>query len=122
MLFENEDNLDPLLSSKFSLSELQKICDENEIRVAKKSLNAELTNWKNGEKVICKDWIQNLLGEISAYATRFNMHDQLKPIYRVIKEGNKSMQWISKYNKGYTINEIMRYEIDLMIKSEEEII
>ena len=122
MLFENEDNLDPLLSSKFSLSELQKICDENEIRAAKKSLNAELTNWQNGEKVICKDWIQNLLGEISVYATRFNMHDQLKPIYRVIKEGNKSMQWISKYNKGYTINEIMRYEIDLMIKSEEEII
>tara|TARA_Y100001970_G_scaffold132360_1_gene163298 strand:+ start:33191 stop:34309 length:1119 start_codon:yes stop_codon:yes gene_type:complete len=122
MLFENLDNLDPLLSSKYSLSELQKICDENEISAAKRSLNAELINWRNGKKVVCKDWIQNVLEEISVYATKFNMHDQLKPIYRVIKDGNKSMQWINKFNKGYTINEIMKYEIDQMIKSEEQII
>ena len=121
-LFENIEYLDPILSSKFSLIQLQKICDENEIRAAKKSLNAELINWQNGEVILCKEWIQNLLEEISVSAKKFNMQEQLKPIYRVIKEGNKSMQWISKFNNGYTINEIMQFEIEQMIKSEEQII
>ena len=122
LLFENIENLDPLLSSKFSLDELQKICDENEIRAAKKSLNAELINWKNGELVLCKEWILNLLEEISAVAKKLNMIEQLQPIYRVIEDGNKSMQWISKFNHGYTINEIMKFEIEQMIKSEEQVI
>tara|TARA_B100000927_G_scaffold290388_1_gene289079 strand:+ start:527 stop:1648 length:1122 start_codon:yes stop_codon:yes gene_type:complete len=119
-LFENIDNLDPLLSSKFSLNELQKICDENEMRAAKKSLNAELINWKNGEEVICREWIQNLLEEISCSAKQFNMIEQLQPIHKVIEEGNKSIQWINKFNNGYTINEIMKLEIEQMIKSEEK--
>jgi len=118
-LFENIDDLDPLLSSKFSLKELQKICDENEVRAAQKSLNAELINWKNGEEVQCKEWIINLLDEISFSANKFNMLEQLKPIDKVIKEGNKSIQWINKFNNGYTINEIMQYEIAQMVKSEE---
>ncbi|MBK16434.1 MAG: putative glutamate--cysteine ligase [Prochlorococcus sp. SP3034] len=119
-LFENMENLDPLLSSKFSLSELRKICDDNEIKAAKNSLNAELINWQNGKVMLCKDWIQNLLEEISIPAKKFNMHEQLKPIYKVIEAGNKSMQWISKFKSGYSINEIMENEIEEMIKSEED--
>ena len=118
-LFENIDDLDPLLSSKFSLEELQKICDENEVRAAEKSLNAELINWKNGEEIQCKEWIINLLEEISFSASKFNMIDKLKPIYQVLEEGNKSIQWINKFNNGYTINEIMKTEIQQMVKSEE---
>ena len=30
------------------------------------------------------------------------------------------MKWIKKYEKGLTIEEIMKYAIDNMIKSEEE--
>tara|TARA_Y100001935_G_C17308066_1_gene513744 strand:- start:773 stop:1882 length:1110 start_codon:yes stop_codon:yes gene_type:complete len=118
-LFENMDDLDPICSSRFTLEELQKICDENEIKVAKESLNAELVNWKNGEVIKCKEWIINLLEEISYSANKLNMLEQLKPIHKVIEEGNKSMQWINKFNNGYTINEIMKYEIEQVAKSEE---
>jgi len=121
-LFNNLENLDPLLVSKFSLEELKKITDDNEIKVAKNSLNAELINWRNGEKILCKDWIEILLEEIYEIAKQFNMLDQLTPIYKVIKKGNKSMQWISKYNEGNTIQDIMQIEIENMIKSEEQII
>ena len=119
-LFENIESLDPLLSSKFSLDELQNICDENEIRAAEKSLNAELINWKNGEEIICKEWIQILLEEISVSAEKFNIVERLNPIRKVLDEGNKSMQWISKFKKGNTINEIMKTEIEQMIKTEEQ--
>ncbi len=118
-LFENINILDPLLSSKFSLNELKNICDENEIRAAKKSLDAELINWKNGESVNCKEWILILLEEISESADKYDLAEQIKPIYRVLEEGNKSMQWIRKFNKGFTINEIMKLEIEQMIKNEE---
>ncbi len=121
-LFENIDNLDPLFSSKFTLSELQKICDENELRAAKNSLDAQLIHWQNGEIVLCKEWIQNSLEEISVSAKKLDMLDLLKPINRVLEEGNKSIQWISQFNKGYTINEIMKFEIERMIKIEEQII
>ena len=117
-LFENFDNLDPLLSSKFSLVDLQKICDQNEINAAQKSLNAELVHWKNGNEMICKDWIKSLLEEISPTAEKYNMLDILKPIYKVLEEGNQSMQWIKKYNEGFSIKEIMGSSINRMKENE----
>ena len=44
----------------------------------------------------------------------------LKPIYKVLEEGNQSMKWIKQYKKGLSVEEIMKYAIKDMIKSEEE--
>ena len=117
-LFEDLENLDPLLSSKFSEKELQDICDQNELKVAKDSLNAELINWKNGEKILCKQWIKSLLKELSSTADYLNMNSYLKPIYEVIENGNESMNWISQYSKGITIEDIMKSAINNMIENE----
>ena len=119
-LFENMDNNDPLLSSNFTLNELISICDMNELKVAKNSLNAELINWKDGKKIICSDWINNLLKEIAPLAEKLHMKKQLLPIAKILQEGNQSMQWIEKYNRGYSIEEIMRLEINNMIQEEED--
>ena len=117
-LFENIDLLDPLLSSNFSLKELQYFCDINEKEVAKNSLNAELIHWKDGEKLICNEWIQNILDEVTSLAKKFNMDSQLDPIRTVLKEGNQSMKWIDRYEKGNSVQEIMECAINEMIKSE----
>jgi len=117
-LFENIDNLDPLLSSNFSLNELQYVCDRNEKEVAKNSLNAELIHWKDGEKFICNEWIQNLLDEVAFLAKKCNMDKQLDPIRAVLQEGNQSMKWIDSYKKGNSVEEIMKCAINDMIKSE----
>ena len=60
-LFENIKALDPLTTSIFSIDELSEICDQNEISAARDSLNSVLINWQDGKKVICREWIQNLL-------------------------------------------------------------
>ncbi len=117
-LFENIDYLDPSLSSKFSLKELQDICDKNEKEVAKNSLNAELIHWKDGKKIICHEWIKNLLNEVIFLAKKFNMVSQLDPIRQVLQEGNQSMKWINSYEDGNSIEEIMKCAINDMIKSE----
>ena len=119
-LFDNLENLDPLVSSKFSSEELKDICDQNELKVSKDSLNAELIHWKNGEKIICKDWIQNLLMELSISSRTLEMNHFLEPIHNVLEEGNESMKWINDYNRGLSVEDIMKAAINEMIKNEEE--
>ena len=117
-LFENLDSLDPLNASFFSMDELSEICDQNEINAAKDSLNSELIHWQDGKKVICREWIQNLLSDLSFTAEEFGMKNLLNPIYKVLEEGNQSMKWINQYEKGLSIEQIMKISIEDMIKSE----
>ena len=119
-LFENIETLDPMNTSIFSLDELSKICDQNEINAAKDSLNSELIHWQDGKKIICREWIQNLLSDLSVTAEKFNMKHLLKPIYKVLEEGNQSMKWINQYKKGLSIEQIMKISIEDMIRSEDE--
>jgi len=119
-LFENRNSLDPLISSIFSLDELSEICDQNEINAANDSLNSELIHWQDGKKVICKDWIQELLSDLSSIAEKFNMKHLLQPIHKVLEEGNQSIKWLNQYEKGLSIEQIMKISIDDMIKNEDE--
>ena len=119
-LFENINSLDPLMASNFSIDELSAICDQNEINAAKDSLNSELIHWQDGKKVICREWIQNLLSDLSSTAENFGMKHLLDPIYKVLEEGNQSMKWINQYEKGLSIEQIMKISIGDMINSESE--
>ena len=119
-LFENLNTLDPLITSQFSMDQLIKICDQNEIKAAQNSLDSELIHWRDGKKVICREWIKNLLKDLSLTAEKLNMKDLLKPINRVLEEGNQSMIWIKQYQQGLSIEDIMKFAIREMIKSEEE--
>ena len=118
-LFENDNNLDPFYSSNFSMDELSKICDQNDLSAAKNSLDAELVHWRNGKKIICREWIRNLLDDISLTAQKYNMKYLLKPIYKVLEDGNQSMKWIKQYQKGISIEAIMKNAIEEMIEVEE---
>ena len=119
-LFENMHTLDPLTASIFSIDELSAICDQNEINAAKDSLNSELIHWQDGKKVICREWIQKLLSDLSSTAEELNMEHLLQPIHRVLEEGNQSMKWINQYKKGLSIEQIMKITIDDMIRNEDE--
>ena len=119
-LFDDLQNLDPLLSSKFSAEELKEISDQNEKNVSKDSLNAELIHWKDGEKILCKKWIENLLVELSQTSKTLKISNYLKPIYDVLAKGNESMQWIDKYKQGLSVEEIMESAIKNMIQNEEK--
>ena len=48
------------------------------------------------------------------------MKDLLQPIYTVLEEGNQSMKWINQYEKGFSIEQIMKITIDDMIRDEEK--
>jgi predicted glutamate--cysteine ligase len=105
-------------ASIFSMDELSAICDQNEIYAAKDSLNSELIHWQDGKRVFCREWIQNLLSDLSSTAENFGMKHLLDPIYKVLEEGNQSMKWINQYEKGLSIEQIMKLSIEDMIRSE----
>ncbi len=119
-LFENINTLDPLNASFFSTDKLSEICDQNETYAAKDSLNSELIHWQDGKKVPCREWIKNLLRDLSSTADKFNMKHLLNPIHKVLEEGNQSMKWINQYENGLSIEQIMKISIEDMIKSEDE--
>ena len=85
-------------------------------------MNSELIRWQDGKKIICREWIQDLLSDLSSTAEKFNMKHLLRPIYALLEEGNQSMKWINQYKKGFSIEQIMKITIDDMIKNEDEII
>ena len=68
----------------------------------------------------CREWIENLLVDLSSTAEKLNMNYLLKPIYKVLEEGNQSMRWIKQYKEGLSIEDIMKHAVLDMIKSEEE--
>ena len=117
-LFENINTLDPMNASIFSMDELSEICDQNEMNAAKDSLDSELIHWQDGKRVICREWIQNLLSDLSSTAENYGMKRLLDPIYKVLEEGNQSMKWINQYEKGLSIEQIMKISIEDMIRSE----
>jgi predicted glutamate--cysteine ligase len=100
------------------MDELSDICDQNEINAAKYSLNSELIHWQDGKRIICREWIQNLLSDLSSTAENFGMKHLFDPIYKVLEEGNQSMKWINQYEKGLSIEQIMQISIEDMIRSE----
>ena len=57
--------------------------------------------------------------DLSETAEKFNMIHLLQPIYKVLEEGNQSMKWIKQYKEGLSIEDIMKQDIQDMIKSEE---
>ena len=77
-----------------------------------------MIHWQDGKKVICREWIQNLLSHLSSTAEEFGMKNLLDPIYKVLEEGNQSMKWINQYEKGLSIEQIMKISIEDMIRSE----
>jgi len=121
-LFENMENLDPLTNCSFSMNELSKICNHNEMKAAQNSLDAELINWRDGKTVLCRDWIKDLLSELSTMESKLNLNNLLQPIYKTLEEGNQAMKWIKQYKQGTSIEEIMKCTIEDMIKDEEEFI
>jgi len=57
---------------------------------------------------------------LSSTAENFGMKHLLNPIYRVLEEGNQSMQWINQYKKGLSIEQIMKISIEDMLRIEGE--
>ena len=93
-LKNNIKKYDPIESSSKTQKELALLSDNNDLNAAKSSLDANLFHWKNGTQIKCRDWIKELLLDVTPLAKELNMFELLQPIDSVLINGNQSMIWL----------------------------
>tara|TARA_B100000579_G_scaffold81428_1_gene63450 strand:- start:740 stop:1861 length:1122 start_codon:yes stop_codon:yes gene_type:complete len=105
---------DPIEASSKSETELASLSDENDLNVAKFSLDANLAHWENGKQINCRDWIKELLLDVTPIAKKLDMFELLEPIQSVLVNGNQSMIWLESYSKGVSIQSLLQQGISEM--------
>ena len=121
-LKNNIKKYDPLESSSKTQKELAILSDENDLNVAKSSLDANLSHWRNGKQIKCREWIKALLLDVAPLAKELDMFELLQPIESVLNNGNQSMRWLDSYSKGLSIQYLLQQGISEMEREEKDFI
>lgn len=116
-----DPQIDPLLSTKFSPDELMAIADQNEVSAARNSLDAELINWENGEKIIARDWIWQQYAQVKQMANAQGVFCFLSPLQKILNQGNEAQRWLAQVAQGLTPPEIMVRAIAEVAQQEQDL-
>ncbi len=117
-LKNNIKKYDPIESTSQTQTELALLSDENDMNVAKSSLDANLSHWKHGKTIKCRDWIREILLDVTPLAKELKMFELLQPIESVLSQGNQSMLWLDSYSKGVSIQSLLQKGISEMEQEE----
>ena len=121
-LKNNLKNFDPIKASSKTQEELALLADENDLLVAKLSLDANLSHWKNGKQIKCRDWIKELILDVTPLAKELDMLELLQPIESVLTNGNQSMRWLDSYSNGVSIQTLLQHGMGEMEREETNFI
>ena len=121
-LKNNLKNFDPIKASSKTQEELALLADENDLLVANLSLDANLSHWKNGKQIKCRDWIKELILDVTPLAKELDMLELLQPIESVLTNGNQSMRWLDSYSNGVSIQTLLQHGMGEMEREETNFI
>ncbi|MGK7892094.1 MAG: glutamate--cysteine ligase [Xenococcus sp. (in: cyanobacteria)] len=117
--------LDPLTQSRLQSNnlaeELIEIADQNELLVARHSLDAELTHWQDGRQITARDWIEELYQEVFPFAKQRGYSCFLLPIKKILRSGNTAQQWLTMYEQGQDIPSIIQQAIQTTSQQEKDL-
>jgi len=113
---------DPLEASSKTLEELALLADENDLIVAQSSLDAKLSHWKDGKQINCRDWIKEILLDVTPLAKKLDMVRLLQPIESILTKGNQSMIWLNSHSKGVSIQSLLKEGISEMEEEENNFV
>ncbi len=113
---------DPMEASSYKQEDLARLADENDFIAAKYSLDANLSHWKNGKQINCRDWIKELLIDVTPLAKKLDMFELLQPIQSVLTNGNQAIIWLNSYSKGASIESLLQQGIGEMEREEANFI
>jgi predicted glutamate--cysteine ligase len=121
-LKNNLKKFDPIEASSKTQEELALLADENDLIAARSSLDANLSHWENGQQINCRDWIRELLSDVTPLAKELDMFELLQPIESVLTKGNQSMIWLDSHTKGESIQSLLQQGIGEMEREETNFI
>jgi predicted glutamate--cysteine ligase len=119
-LRDDRERLDPLIASSLSSDKLAKLSDANDSAAAHASLDAELHHWEHGQRILCSDWIQSLIDDVTPLAAELNLESVLTPLHAVLKHGNQAMRWSAAHSNGEDISQLLQAAIEEMKEQELE--
>jgi predicted glutamate--cysteine ligase len=123
-LIDNPD-LDPLtmsiLPAENLADELVRLADENEIAVAKSSLDATLQHWQDGRSITAHDWIEELYAEVSPIAKQRGFLCFLSPLKTILREGNTAQQWLRMFAHTGDARSVIIQAIEQVAQQELEL-
>ncbi len=123
-LIANPD-LDPLVMSELPSDNraeaLVRIADENEMAVAKSSLDATLQHWQDGRAITAHDWIEELYAQVSPIAKQRGFLCFLSPLKKILREGNTAQQWLQMYEAQGNARSVIIDAIDRVERQEIEL-
>ncbi len=109
-LMANPD-LDPLTHTQVSPQTLLEITHQNEMAVARDSLEAQLHHWQDGQTIAAKTWIEEIYQQVWPIAKENGFSCFLSPLTKILREGNLAQQWLQKYESGQSIPSIITQEM-----------
>ncbi len=120
-----DPSLDPLELSNLPAAtrneDLVALTDANEIAASRQSLDAELTHWQDGRKILARDWIEEIYQEVWHDAKKRGFSCFLLPLKKILREGNTAQQWLKLHESGLDTRSIILQGIDGMAHQEWEL-
>ncbi|MEG4287154.1 glutamate--cysteine ligase [Microcoleus sp. A006_D1] len=120
-----DPSLDPLevstLPADTRNQDLVALTDANEIAASRQSLDAELTHWQDGRKILARDWIEEIYQEVWPFAKKRGFSCFLSPLKKILREGNTAQQWLKLHESGLDTRSIILQGIDGMAHQEFEL-
>jgi len=98
---------DPLLASRYSAAALADLADANDRAAARSSLTASLCDWRSGEAIEARAWIERELRAMAPLARELGLTEALAPLASLLADGNQAMRWTQRYRQGQSIAAII---------------
>lgn len=117
-LCRDPDAHDPLRASQLSPGELAELADSNDRAAALGSLEAELRDWRTGEPLNARAWIERELMAIQPLAQQLGLDRWLSPLQSVLVGGNEAMRWLAQQRQGASVAAIVAMAIGAMVEGE----
>lgn len=120
-----DPGLDPLerstLPAQNRSEDLLEMTMENEAAAARNSLDAQLRHWEDGRSITAREWIEQLYDETYLTAKKRGFSCFFSPVRKILREGNTAQQWLSLYEKGMSVREIISQSTREMVQQEQEL-
>ncbi|HCF27505.1 MAG TPA: putative glutamate--cysteine ligase [Cyanobacteria bacterium UBA11049] len=120
-----DPSIDPLETSSLPAStraeDLLAITAANEVAVSRNSLDAELTHWQDGRKILARDWISEIYPQAWAIAKQHGFNCFLSPVLKILQNGNTAQQWLSLHSYGFEPRQILVQAMQAMRERELEL-
>ena len=121
----NDPSLDPLEKSNFSTTsrseDLVALANNNEIAVARHSLEAQVLHWQDGRAILARNWIEEIYQQVLPFAKERGFSCFLSPIKKILREGNTAQKWLQQYGSSLNTQSVIKTATLEMAQQEEEL-